>query len=81
MYWIYHNENVMSYKVCKVQSRINRIVTVPTDLEDMRGYDGRTAKANMSDEFCFEFGTKGKSCSERENASKILYEALVEKSK
>ena len=47
----------------------------------MRGYDGKTAKTNLTDEFCFEFGTSGKFCSELDNAAKTLYEALRDKSK
>ena len=47
----------------------------------MRGYDGKTAKMNLTDEFSFEFGTSGKFCSELDNAAKALYEALRENSK
>ena len=47
----------------------------------MRGYDGKTAKTNLTDEFCLEFGTNGKFCSELDNAAKTLYEALRDKSK
>ena len=30
-------------------------VTVPQDFEDMRGYDGKTSKTNITDRFSFKF--------------------------
>ena len=46
----------------------------------MRGYDGKTAKTNMTVEFSFEFGVSGDYSSQLDNAAKILYEALGMKS-
>ena len=46
----------------------------------MRGYNGKTTKVNMTDEFSFQFGVEGEFSSELDNAAKVLYEALGEKS-
>ena len=45
----------------------------------MRGYDGKTTKTNMTDEFSFGFGNTEKFGSYLDNAAKKLYEALGEK--
>ena len=58
-----------------------REVTVPRDLEMMRGYDGKTCKTNMTDEYTFEFGASGEFISHLDNAAKDLYEALGKKSR
>ena len=57
-----------------------REVTVPRDLEMMRGYDGKTTKTNMTNEYSFEFGVSGEFSSQLDYAAKVLYEALSEKS-
>ena len=49
---------------------------MPQDLESMRGYNGKTTKVNMTDEFSFQFGVEGEFSSELDNAAKVLYEAL-----
>ena len=58
-----------------------REVTVPKDLEMMRGYDGKTCKTNMTDEYTFRFGASGEFISHLDNAAKDLYEALGDKSR
>ena len=40
-------------------ANLNREVTVPRDFDQMRGYDGKTAKTNMTVECSFEFGASG----------------------
>ena len=57
-------------------ANLMREVTVPRDLETMRGYDGKTTKTNMTDEFSFEFGASGYYISYLDKAAKDLYEAL-----
>ena len=47
----------------------------------MRGYNGKITKVNMTDQFSFQFGVEGAFISELDNAAKVLYEALGEKSK
>ena len=47
----------------------------------MRGYNGKTTKTNMTDEFSIEYGASGDFCSQLDNAAKTLYIALGEKSK
>ena len=32
------------------------LVTVPRDFNDMRGYDNRTTKTDLTDEYSFKFG-------------------------
>jgi len=39
----------------KKSDNLQSEVTVPGDFEDMRGYDGKTTKTNMTDEFSFKF--------------------------
>ena len=56
-------------------------VVCPRDFELMRGYDGKTAKNNLTDKFSFEFGVKGKFRSKFDNAATTLYKALGKKSK
>ena len=56
-------------------------VVCPRDFELMRGYDGKTAKNNLTDKFSFEFGVKGKFRSKFDNAATKLYKALGKKSK
>ena len=46
----------------------------------MRGYNGKITKTNMSDEFSFEFSASGDFTSQLDNAAKILYKSLREKS-
>ena len=46
----------------------------------MRGYNGKITKVNLTDEFSFQFGVEGEFSSELDNAAKVLYEALGEKS-
>ena len=64
-----------------VQNSANlmREVTVPRDLEMMRGYDGKTCKNNMTSEYAFGFGASGEFSSLLDNAAKDLYEALGKK--
>ena len=62
-------------------ANLMREVTVPRDLEMMRGYDGKTTKTNMTDEFSFEFGASGEFISHLDTAAKDLYEALGGKSR
>ena len=62
-------------------ANLMREVTVPRDLEMMRGYDGKTTKTNMTDEFSFGFGASGEFISHLDNAAKDLYEALGNKSR
>ena len=40
-------------------ANLNREVTVPRDFDQMRGYDGKTTKTNMTVEFSFLFGASG----------------------
>ena len=47
-----------------------REVVVPRDLDQMRGYDGKTTKTATTEEFSFEFGTKGEFSSQLDNAAK-----------
>ena len=61
-------------------ANLNREVTVPRDFDQMRGYDGKTSKTNMTVEFSFEFGASGDYSSQLDNAAKILYKALGFKS-
>ena len=42
----------------------------------MRGYDGKTTKNNISDEFSFEFGAQGEFRSDFDAAAVKLYKAL-----
>ena len=46
----------------------------------MRGYDGKTAKTNMTVEFSFEYGASGDYSSQLDNAAKTLYKGLGLKS-
>ena len=46
----------------------------------MRGYDGKTAKTNMTVEFSFAYGASGDYSSQLDNAAKTLYRALGLKS-
>ena len=54
---------------------------MPRDLEMMRGYDGKTTKTNLTDEYSFGFGASGNFISHLDNAAKDLYEALGNKSR
>ena len=45
----------------------------------MRGYDGKTTKNNITDEFSFSFGGEGDFKSEFDAAAVELYKALGEK--
>ena len=47
----------------------------------MRGYNGKTTKVNMTDQFSFQYGVEGEFISQLDNAAKALYEALGDKSK
>lgn len=49
---------------------------VPRDLEMMRGYDGKTTKTSLTEEFSFEFGASGEFSSNLDTAAKALYAAL-----
>ena len=46
----------------------------------MRGYDGKTTKNNITDEFSFSFGDQGDFKSDFDAAAVELYKALGEKS-
>ena len=45
----------------------------------MRGYDGKTTKNNITDQFSFSFGGEGDYKSEFDAAAVELYQALGEK--
>ena len=62
-------------------ANLMREVTVPRDLEMMRGFNGKTTKTNMTDEFSFGFGANGEFISYLDNAAKDLYEALGNKAR
>jgi hypothetical protein len=47
----------------------------------MRGYDGKTTKNNITDEFSFSFGHTGDFKSDFDAAAVKLYKALGEKTK
>ena len=68
--------NEFYHTLLQKSANIKKEVRVPQDFQDMRGYDGKTAKTDLTDEFCFEFGASGKFCSELDKAAKTLYEAL-----
>ena len=51
-------------------------VVCPRDFALMRGYDGKTTKNNISDEFSFEFGAQGDFRSDFDAAAVKLYKAL-----
>ena len=55
-----------------------REVVIPRDLDQMRGYDGKTTKTATTVEFSLEFGTKGEFSSQLDNAAKLLYKTLSE---
>ena len=61
-------------------ANLNREITVPRDFDQMRGYDGKITKTNMTDEFSFEFNSSGDFISQLDNAVKNLYKVLREKS-
>ena len=47
----------------------------------MRGYDGKTTKNNITDQFSFSFGDQGDFKSDFDAAAVELYRALGEKTK
>ena len=51
---------------------------MPRDLEMMRGYDGKTTKTNMTDEFSFGFNIIEDPNFELDIATKSLYDSLGE---
>ena len=48
------------------------LVTVPRDFNDMRGYDNRTTKTDLTDEYSFKFGINR---SQLDQAAQTLFEA------
>ena len=61
-------------------ANLNREITVPGDFDQMRGYNGKITKTNMTDEFSFEFNASGDFISQLDFAAKNLYKSLREKS-
>ena len=61
-------------------ANLNREITVPRDFDQMRGYDGKITKTNMTDEFSFEFNSSGDFISQLDNSVKDLYMVLRDKS-
>ena len=61
-------------------ANLNREIKVPRDFDQMRGYNGKITKTNMTDEFCFEFNARGDFISQLDFAAKRLYILLGEKS-
>ena len=76
-----HLATELHHTLVQASTNLLKEVTVPQDLENFRGYDGKTTKTNITDEFSFEFGASGEFSSELDNAAKVLYEALGEKTK
>ena len=61
-------------------ANLNREIAVPRDFDQMRGYDGKITKTNMTDEFSFEFNSSGDFISQLDNSVKDLYMVLRDKS-
>ena len=56
-------------------SNLGKLLDVPGDFEDQRGYDNNTTKTNATDQYYFQFGI-GEFSSFLDQAARDLYEAL-----
>ena len=61
-------------------ANLNREIKVPRDFDQMRGYNGKITKINMTNEFSFEFNAIGDFVSQLDFAARNLYMLLREKS-
>ena len=48
--------NEFHHQLVLKSMNLNRIVVVPRDFDDLRGYDNQTTKTNLTDEYSIEFG-------------------------
>ena len=71
--------NELHHTLIQKSANLLKEVICPQDFALMRGYDGKTTKNNITDQFSFSFGDQGDFKSDFDAAAVELYRALGEK--
>ena len=73
--------NELHHTLIQKSANLLKEVICPQDFALMRGYDGKTTKNNITDQFSFSFGDQEDFGSDFDAAAAKLYKALGEKTK